>query len=264
MSVDINSLKSISQQTVREIAKQASALAVGLENAAPPQNGGPNKSVAYLSETGALAQELIHTMEDVLSAGSDNEKHVQLITWIRDAIRLDNERREKYVIGDKFKFIRDRFNALLADLESQQEVKTVASNQNLGGIAEDEVTVYVYLFNAQGLVLQSWRGMFTPKLFYEYSVNRPIYGEKAHIESLTKSKANPVQHAYLSVTIKQKDILQSGDSAPKDAMGNPVLKVREGALNIAKLVSFTHNAQEYEFDEEKGLIRKTPPASSFI
>ncbi|GEM_PF-687731 len=265
MAADINSLKTMTQQILREIAKQAMTLSIGLENAAPPSQSGTNKSALYLSEIATVIEELLRTLDDLTPDANDNgEQHLKLNAWVKESVRQDDELRDKYLIVDKFKFVRDRLRALLADLESQIEVQVSAGNKTQSGLAEDEVTVHVYLFNSQGLEFHSWRGMLTPKLFYEYSVNRPIYSEKAHIESLARSKTNPIQHAYLSVVIKQKDILQSGDAAPKDAMGHSVLKVREGSLRFENLITFTHNDQDYIFSEEKGLVKKTPPAELYI
>ncbi len=50
--VDINSLNTATKSVLREIAKQAYALAIGLQNAAPPQESSTvPKSVQYLFET---------------------------------------------------------------------------------------------------------------------------------------------------------------------------------------------------------------------
>jgi hypothetical protein len=47
---EINSLKTATKSVLRDIAKHAGTLAAGLQNAAPPQESGPSKSILYLGE----------------------------------------------------------------------------------------------------------------------------------------------------------------------------------------------------------------------
>ena len=118
-------------------------------------------------------------------------------------------------------------------------------------LAPDEVLIYVYLYNANGLVFRSWQNMLTPKVFYEYSVNRPIYSQKSEIESLLKSKKTLAQHAYLTIAVKASDIIK-----PSDHPENPIIKVREGSLHFDKLVTFAHNGQDYTLNINGELIKK--------
>lgn len=180
----------------------------------------------------------------------------EVLELVRHAVKQDEELRKKYQISNKFRFVRDRLQALLERLE--QHVKTfevVKSKITQTTSAADEVIVYVYLYNTQGTYLRSWQNMLTPKVFYEYSVNRPIYSEKHHIETLLRSKENKLQHAYLTVAVRSQDILRSPES--KDSLGQPLLKVREGALRIEKLISLTHNEHDYKVDDEGMLIKRS-------
>jgi hypothetical protein len=179
----------------------------------------------------------------------EKDDRLKLIEVIRDAVGRDNGLREQYQIADKFRFVRDRLQALLEQLEQHQESKQAEEKKLEIVTAADEILVYVYLYNAQGIVLQTWVNMLTPKLFYEYSVNRPIYINKINIESLIRGKANPVQHGILTVAVKEKDVIKN-DNPPKDAMGNVVTKVREGALKFERLVSLTHNYNDYVLKEQ--------------
>jgi hypothetical protein len=185
----------------------------------------------------------------------EKDQRLKLIETIREAVAGDNALREQYQIADKFRFVRDRLQALLEQLEQHQESKHAEEKKLEVVTADDEILVYVYLYNAQGALLPTWTNMLTPKLFYEYSVNRPIYTNKVHIDSLVRGKANPVQHAFLTVAVKEKDLIKN-ESPPKDVMGNEVTKVREGALKFERLISLTHNQNEYVL-RENGLTKKT-------
>ena len=133
-----------------------------------------------------------------------------------------------------------------------QQIEQKAKGNELG---EDEVVVYVYLYNARGLVLSSWQNLLMPKVFYEYSVNRPIYKDKSHIQALLQSKVNKAQHAYLTVAIKASHIIQP-EAALKDNLGNPLIKIKEGSLSVGKLLCFTCNDQEYTLNAKNELVKK--------
>jgi intracellular multiplication protein IcmQ len=174
----------------------------------------------------------------------DNQEKQRLLELLRDALARDTALREKHQIGEKFRFVRDRLQGMLTQLEQHMDTVHQEAKKTEILAHEHEITVYVYLYNAQGAVLQTWHNMLTPKLFYEYSVNRPIYTEKNQIDNVIQSKANHVQHAFLSVAILPSDIL-APEEARTDPQGNKVVKVREGSLRFERLISLNHNRQDY-------------------
>ena len=181
----------------------------------------------------------------------------KLLDLVRTAAKQDDALREKYVVGEKFRFVHDRLYALLEHLEKKAQVVETAIEKEKNRVGEDEVLVYVYLYNAQGLILRSWVNMLTPKVFYEYSVNRPIYIDKAHVESMLRSKTNKAQHAFLTVAVKRADIIESAETTQrKDQTGNPLLRVREGSLHFDNLIFFTHNEHEYIVNSQGELVKK--------
>lgn len=194
-----------------------------------------------------------------MSFKNDQEHYEKLIQFIKETLEKDVELREKYLIGDKFRFIRDQLNSLLQHLEqgllalkSSDETK-IETPQSEG----HDVIVHVYLFNAQGMVFRSWFNMLTPKVFYEYSVNRPIYMNKKDIESFIKSKQNKLQHGYLTIAIKNENILAKEEFANlKDPMGYKLIKIKEGSISVERLVCFTHNEIDYILDSEGALVKK--------
>jgi hypothetical protein len=50
MNTEILSLKYATKSVLKDISKHAHTLATGLQNAAPPQESGPGKSILYLAE----------------------------------------------------------------------------------------------------------------------------------------------------------------------------------------------------------------------
>lgn len=183
----------------------------------------------------------------------DIDSKAKLLQLLRETVKQDNELREKFQIGTKFRFIHDRLQNLMAHVEESLSMLEKQEEEEKEAIAADESLVYVYLYNAQGLVLKTWQKFLNPAVFYEYSVNRPIYSEKSHIETFIRYKKNPAQHGYLTVVVKKVDILPSQEPM-KDALSNPIIKVKEGSLLASNLLAFTHNGQDYLLDAEGELF----------
>jgi len=186
----------------------------------------------------------------------DQDLKEKLIQIIRTVVQRDNELREQYKIGDKFRFVRDRLQTILSQAETNLAISQKKQIKSIGILAEDEVIVYVYLFNAQGLLLPTWKKMLSSSVFYEHSVNRPIYTESSQVESFIRSKSNKAQHGYLSIAIKKSDMTKPSDNPPKDPIGNVLIKVREGSLQIDKVISLIHQGRHYYLDQHGELIEK--------
>jgi len=188
----------------------------------------------------------------------ENKEQIEaLLRLIEDALGCDKALREKYKIGQKFRFIQDRLTELQRCIQEKlTELRLASGEKNQDELSEDEILICVYLYNSQGLVLKTWQNMLNPAVFYEYSVNRPIYAEKDQVEGFIRRKPNKVQHAYLTVAIKKVDMLVSNEKVV-DSVGHPVIKVREGSLRFEKLISFTHNEIDYVVGESGELIKKS-------
>ncbi len=186
------------------------------------------------------------------------QEYEQLIQLIRDTIQQDVDLRTKYGVADKFRFVRDRLQGLLTHLEEQANTLKVAEqNTQAEENPSDKTTAYVYLYNAQGALLRTWLTLLTPRVFYEYSINRPIYHDKNFIDSFIRTKTNKQQHGYLTIQIRQSDITSNTENAPKDSLGNALIKIREGSLNYQNLITFTHNEQDYIINAQGEFVKKT-------
>jgi hypothetical protein len=190
---------------------------------------------------------------------SDKELKEKLQQLVQDSIRADKDLRAKFQIGEKFRFIQDRLQALNTRIQEELDALAVEIEKKTDKLAEDEVLVYVYIFNAHGLVLQTWQKMLSPSVFYEYSVNRPVYAEKAHVETFIRSRAsNKAQHGFLTIAIKKTDIqpLPKEVKAAVDILGSPLIRIREGSLKPDKMFAFTYQEHEYVLDRAGHIVRK--------
>ena len=192
-----------------------------------------------------------------MSIENEIQEYEKLIQLIRDTLQHDADLREKYTVADKFRFVRDRLQGLLTHLEEQaKHLKGIEQKIQQTEDTTDKTLVYVYLYNAQGIVLRTWQTLLTPRVFYEYSVNRPIYNEKNNVESLIRSKTNKQQHGYLTIKINQSDIVSLEGAGPKDPLGSSLVKIREGSLRFDNFLSFTHNGHDYRVNAQGDLVKK--------
>ena len=179
----------------------------------------------------------------------------KLLQVLNTAVAQDKELRDSLKIGDKFRFIRERLHALKNEVEAAVETIKLVDEGNKRVVEADEQLVYVYIFNARGMDFQSWLKMLHPSVYYEYSVNRPIYGSSEEIESLIRSKSTRVQHGYMEIAVKKTAILSTPETAAKDQQGNSLIKVKEGSLRPERLIHFSHNGIQYFLDEDGHLVK---------
>lgn len=177
-----------------------------------------------------------------------NNQKEKLLDLMRELLLRDDALRQQFQMGEKFRFIRDRLAALAKTVEESVRTISVADQTQGAVLAEDEVLVYIHLYNAQGLIFQTWQKMLNPAVFYEYSVNRPAYANKAHIDQFIRSKSNKAQHGYLTIAVKKTAVISM--DLVKDALDQPLIKVKEGALRFDRLLSFTHNENDYQVSSE--------------
>ena len=89
------------------------------------------------------------------------------------------------------------------------------------------------------------------------SVNRPIYTDKAHVEAFIRSKANKVQHAFLTVAMPKDAVMKAGGpDSSKDTLGHPLIKIKEGSLRFNRVITFTHNNHDYSVSENGVLTKR--------
>ncbi len=67
---DMSSVKTM----LHELATQAYGLAMGLQNAAPSQPGGPPKSVQYLLEVSLQVEKISKTIEEIMVIDSSKRR----------------------------------------------------------------------------------------------------------------------------------------------------------------------------------------------
>jgi hypothetical protein len=185
----------------------------------------------------------------------DGKAKEKLKNLVVKACQQDEALRLQYEIGDKFRFIRDRLHALSEHVEKSLSFITIERTVTDYQLAEDEILIYVYLYNTQGRIIQTWQKMLNPGAFYEYSVNRPVYTEKQKLEEFIRSKkTEKMQYGYLTIALKKHDLININHST--DQLGNALAKIREGSLHFNKMISLTLAEQAYVITHTGELIKK--------
>ena len=178
----------------------------------------------------------------------DKEKARELYREVETLINEEKTLRKTLGIGDRYKAISSRLEALLkyvhqaVSLPQQETVLERASPV----LSEGQQYVFVHLFNNKGKVLSRWEAMLSPRQLAEYSVNRPIYAEQKQVEAYIRSRPNDDEHAFLMIKIEQSDVLHGDESTNNyDSLGYPLVKLKEGSLKEQGLIYFFHKASCY-------------------
>lgn len=179
----------------------------------------------------------------------------KLLAVLNELVAKEAALREECHLGDKFRFVREKIQGLRESVAAALATIEEEVVSSAPVVAEDEVVVYVYLYNAQGILVPTWRKMVAPSVLYEYSVNRPIYANQADIDSVIRSKADKHQHAYLAIAVKKADVITLADTTSQDAQNYPLVRVREGGFSHDHILFFKHNGHQYRVTEENELIK---------
>jgi len=178
----------------------------------------------------------------------DKQKKREIYREVESLVKEEKELRKKYGVGDRYKAISSRLDALFkyvqeaVSLPKQEETVERASP----ALSEGQQYVFVHLFNNKGKILSRWEAMLSPRQLMEYSVNRPIYAEQKQVEAYIRSRPNDDEHAFLMMKVEQSDVLHGDESTHNyDTLGQPLLKLKERALKEEGLVYFFHKGTCY-------------------
>lgn len=178
----------------------------------------------------------------------DKERKRELYRGVEHLVNEEKELRKKLGIGDRYKAVASRLDALLRYVHQAMSLPTqeVAVERASPVLSEGQQYVFVHLFNNKGKVLSRWEAMLSPRQLADYSVNRPIYAEQKQVEAYIRSRPNDDEHAFLMMKIEQSDVLQGDKSAGNyDLLGHALLKLKERALKEQGLIYFFHKGLRY-------------------
>lgn len=159
------------------------------------------------------------------------------------------------VIGKNLQKIRD-------DLQNELNPTVVTVNSNKAPNLLDRVAarsgqkeVFISLYAAGGDNMQVWERLLgnLPKQV----ISRPIYANEEDVRELIRFKANNINEAYISVFVKNEDILQvPSDKIPKDRFGKALLMLKDKSIALENISRFVHTFGVYTYNKGR-LIKNT-------
>lgn len=204
----------------------------------------------YLKELGNKLDQSIVRIKKLTTI----ESNAQLLEELDNIVNIEKELRQHCGIGSRFKVIKTQLQNILQKYTKRiQQLQRVDQDvdKDTDVLGQDEVLVYVYLFNTKGAVLKNWENLLLPRALIDHSVNRPIYTKRQHIEEVLRTKPNKEQHAYLEIAIKKDNILHSAQNdALRDQQDFSLLRIKQGALETSKIKKFVHNDREHKVSNE--------------
>lgn len=148
-------------------------------------------------------------------------------------------------------FLRNTIKPLMAikteaELElSRLEIKATEKSESMQPISENEVEVYISLFQSDGYNMSKWAMQL--RSLDRYIVGRPIYINEADIEKRIRLRGATGNEAYVIVVVKKTDI-QAEQGAPlKDQFEHSLLLLKEIALKTGRIIAFVHQGTRYHF-----------------
>lgn len=183
----------------------------------------------------------------------DKETEIKKIyEAIESLVQKEKELRKEFNIGDAYKVIPSRLDALLQRAKSMLDLPKEEAIQEYAPpfLSENERYVFVHLFNVNGRILSRWEASLSPRLLFEYSVNRPIYSERKQVEAYIRSRPDKHCHAFIMMKVQLSDVLENNFfDQRKDVLGCSLLKLKEGSLKEQGLMYFFYEDKAYLFKD---------------
>lgn len=142
------------------------------------------------------------------------------------------------------------------ELENRRTQKVEVGD--VAPVAEDEQTVYISLFQSDGMDMGKW-GIQLRSL-ERYIVGRPIYQDEAHARQRIRLRVrNPSSEAYVIFAVKKRDIITNPYQSEglKDQYENPLIQLSEIAVDHGRIIGFVHQNILYHLID--GRLKKVGP-----
>lgn len=135
-----------------------------------------------------------------------------------------------------------------ADLESPHNLSAATI---LGRIAQRQglQEVFIMIYNADGMNISKWEAIVNS--IQKHSVNRPVYEKEEFAKAALRGAPNKQNEAYISLFVAQSDILKSESQMLVDRFGNPLILLKDNAVQREHICRFVHKSGQYEFESPK-------------
>ncbi len=117
-------------------------------------------------------------------------------------------------------------------------------------VTEDEVKVYISLYQADGDNLPGWEAQLAS--IDCYMAGRPVYKSEADIKKAIRQKLLQTSEAYAVVVIKQSQLIENRFEAVKtDRYGHELVTLEAGIVDADKVIEFVHLGRLYHYRKNR-------------
>jgi len=172
-------------------------------------------------------QKIIEILDHVISAGDWDSS-----MFLKNTIKPIKERRTKAEV-----------------IKQELESEGVVAEQTFSTIKpENAVTLYVLLYQAEGMTLSKWEAQL--KSIMKVSQGRPIYHDLEKVGNALRAKLNRNSEAYVKVLVDKNDLIDSARMS-RDRFGNELVTVTVTAIRPENIIEFVHQNKHYQFKNGK-------------
>ncbi len=151
-------------------------------------------------------------------------------------------------------FLRNTLKPLIAiKTEAQEEleryhVKLQETHHVTKPLLENEVEVYISLFQSDGYNINKWSMQL--RSLSRYIIGRPVYALETDVQKRMRLRdVATASEAYVAVAVKQSDIQPADPFSPplKDQFDLPLIVLKEVAIRHGRINAFVHQGMHYRF-----------------
>lgn len=158
-------------------------------------------------------------------------------------------------------FLRNMIKPIKQIREQAEEIlKNLGENlvemEQEGLPSDDELLVYVSLFQAKGDSLVYWELQL--RSIESHLVSRPVYKQESAIDRALRSNVNSMNSAYAILKILKSDIDCDVNSEEQrfDRFGQKLVLLKDGRVSSDNIVGFVHEKLYYYYRQGKLVLRK--------
>lgn len=173
------------------------------------------------------AKDFLDALDKAIASGSWNETNFVLI------------------IGKKLKEMRDN---LAEDIKNHEKDTEFSSDQLAKNLAMQNSLkeVFVSLYSLEGAKLTSWEQILVN--LRRQMVSRPVYASEEEVIAFIKTKDKKINEAYVSIFVKEEDILQiRSDKVQVDKLGQQIIVLKDNAISLDCINFFVHLTGKYRY-----------------
>ncbi len=159
------------------------------------------------------------------------------------------------IIGKKLKEMRENLAKDIKKAEENSDFSSDILSKNLK-MQNSLKEVFISLYSVEGAKLASWEQIIFN--LRKQMISRPVYAAEEEVIAIIKTKEKKINEAYVSVFVKQEDILtMRPDKIQSDKLGQNMLVLKDNSVSLDYINYFMHLTGKYKYSRGKLLKVET-------